>query len=184
MTRPTAHPVWIWLANLLLPGAGLVWIGFIGSGAAVALAWGLVTGGAVATHLFRASAQTLPATWVLGLASAGLYATAQVWLGLRLAAIRRAGRAGRDGEFRAALAAFLQGRLQESQALCLRLLRADPDDVEALLQLALVARQRGDAPAARAYLERTRYVDDAGRWDFEVRRQLAALAVGSTSGAH
>jgi tetratricopeptide (TPR) repeat protein len=183
MTRLPAHPVWIWLANLVLPGAGLVWVGFVGGGAALAVAWGLATGGALAGALFQAPARMPLAIWLLGGAAGVLYAAGQAWLALRLSAVRRAGRMDRDGEYRAALAAFLQGRLDESDSICRRLLRADGDDVEAMLQLALVARKRGDVAAARTYLARARYVDDAGRWDFEIRRRLASLSSGPAPGA-
>ncbi|MBE3068849.1 MAG: tetratricopeptide repeat protein, partial [Planctomycetes bacterium] len=81
----------------------------------------------------------------------------------------------RDDLFRAALEATLQGRLDDAEASCRRLLRLDPDDVEATLHLASLERLRGHAPAARRYLARTRYLDDDGRWDFQVGRELAAL---------
>jgi hypothetical protein len=60
------------------------------------------------------------------------------------------------------------------------LLRADAGDVEATLQLAAIARRRGDAAAARRHLRRARYLDDDGRWDFQIGRELEALGRGQT----
>ena len=175
MKRWPAPPAWIGLANLLLPGAGHVWLGWVGSGAAVAVAWGLLAGGALVLEIFRAGRPVSPWEWFLGGSAAILYVAAQVRLGFRLRAIKRAGRMDGDGLFRSALAAYLQDRLDESGSICRTLLKSDPDDVEAFLQLAMIARHRGDAATARQHLLRARYLDDAGRWDFEIQRELEAL---------
>jgi predicted Zn-dependent protease len=82
----------------------------------------------------------------------------------------------REEKFKEALVAYLQGRYDESQSLCRTLLRHDPDDVEATLQLAAVAARRGDAAGARCHLLRARYLDDEGVWDAHVERQLAAVS--------
>ena len=175
MNRCPVHPVWIWLANLLVPGAGHVWVGFVAAGAVLAVAWGLLAGGALVLEIFRAGGAVSPLEWFLRSSAAAGYVAAQVWLGFRLRAIRQAGRMDRDGRFRSALVAYLQGRLDESESICRELLASDPDDVEAFLQLAMIARRRGDAAGARQHLVRARYLDDAGRWDFEIGRELSAL---------
>jgi len=175
MNRCPAHPAWIGLANLLVPGAGHVWVGFVASGAAVAVAWGLLAGGALALEIFRAGGTVSSLEWFLCSSAAIVYVAAQVWLGFRLRAMRRAGRREGDDLFRSALAAFLQDRLDESESICRELLASDPDDVEACLQLAMIARRRGDKASARAHLVRARYLDDAGRWDSQVERELSAL---------
>jgi len=180
MNQCPAHPVWIWVADLLLPGAGHVWVGFVKCGAAVAVAWGFLTGGALVLEIFRAGAAVSPWEWALRGSAAGVYVAAQVWLWRRLRAIRRAGRTDRDGLFRSALVAYLQDRMDESESVCRALLESDPDDVEAFLQLAMIARRRGDAATARQHLVRARYLDDAGRWDFEIERELSALVANRT----
>ena len=180
MNRCPAHPAWIWLAGLLLPGAGHVGVGFVASGAAVAVAWGFLAGGALVREIFRAGGAVSPLEWFLCSSAAIVYVAAQASLGFRLRAIRRAGRIDGDGLFRSALAAYLQDRLDESESICRELLASDPDDVEAFLQLAMIARRRGDAATARQHLVRARYLDDAGRWDFEIERELSALVANST----
>jgi hypothetical protein len=70
--------------------------------------------------------------------------------------------------------AYLQGKLDESESISKALLSEDPDDVEAALQLGYIARRRGDLAAARLWLVRARYLDDEGKWDFEIDRELAA----------
>jgi len=180
MKRCPAHPAWIWVANLLLPGAGHVWVGFVASGAAVAVAWGLLAGGALVREIFRAGGAVSPLEWFLRSSAAIVYVAAQASLGFRLRAIRRAGRTDGDGLFRSALVAYLQDRLDESESICRKLLATDPDDVEAFLQLAMIAQRRGDAATARQHLVRARYLDDAGRWDFEIERELSALVANST----
>jgi len=180
MNRWPAHPAWIGLANLLVPGAGHVWVGWVASGAAVAVAWGLLAGGALALEIFRAGGAVSPLEWFFRSSAAIVYVAAQVWLAFRLRAIRRAGRIDGDGLFRSALVAYLQNRLDESESICRKLLAADPDDVEAFLQLAMIARRRGDAATARQHLVRARYLDDAGQWDFEIARELSALVANRT----
>jgi predicted Zn-dependent protease len=106
----------------------------------------------------------------------GVYVSSQASLALRFRARRRwLQNRDRDEVFKAAVAAYLQGRLDEAETNLARLLRADPDDVEATLQQAAIARRRGDGEAARSGLCRARYLDDAGRWDFEIGRELTAL---------
>ena len=180
MNRCPAHPAWIGLANLLVPGAGHVWVGFVASGAAVAVVWGLLAGGALALEIFRAGAAVSLWERFLGGSAAIVYVAAQASLGFRLRAIRRAGRIDGDGLFRSALVAYLQNRLDESESICRELLASDPDDVEAFLQLAMIARRRGDAATARLHLVRARYLDDAVRWDFEIERELSALVANRT----
>jgi len=180
MNRCPAHPAWIGLANLLLPGTGHVWVGFVASGAAVAVVWGILAGGALVLEIFRAGRPVSPLEWFLCSSAAIVYLAAQVWLGVRLRAIRRAGRIDGDGLFRSALVAYLQDRMDESESICRELLASDPDDVEAFLQLAMIARHRGDAATARRHLVRARYLDDAGRWDSQIERELSALVANRT----
>ena len=82
---------------------------------------------------------------------------------------------GRDERFKAALAAYMAGRHDEAEAACKALLREDPDDVEAMLQLASVARRRGLLAEARRCFLQARYLDDRGRWDAEIGRELASI---------
>jgi len=176
MTRPTGHPVWVWPANLLVPGAGHVMVGRVLAGVLYALVWGGALGGLLLVITFRAD--LAGSYWPVFLAAAAIvfYVAPQVALMVRLRADKRfSGSEERDQRFKSALATYLQGRLEEAESICKGLLKSDPDDVEATLQLASVARRRGDAAAARAYLTRARYLDDEGRWDFEVERELASL---------
>jgi hypothetical protein len=181
--EPPRH-LWIWLANLLLPGAGAVLLGAVGRGTVLAVVWASAAAFAIAVATFRPELAWAPWGTVPMAAAAGLYVVGQVWVALVLRASRRLrGDAGRDEKFKAALVTYLRGDLDSSAELCRELLGADPDDVEATLQLAAVARGRGDAGAARAHLLRARYLDDAGQWDAEIRRRLDAVepaAVTST----
>lgn len=184
MTHPPAHPVWVWPANLLVPGAGHVMVGRVLAGALYALVWGGALGGLLLIVIFRADRAA--SYWPVFFAAAAIvfYAAPQVDLMVRLRADKRfSGGEERDQWFKSALAAHLQGRLEEAESICKDLLKADPDDVEATLQLASVARCRGDAAAARAYLARARYLDDEGRWDFEIERELASLGRPAASPA-
>jgi hypothetical protein len=171
----TDRPTLVWIANLLVPGAGLVLRGHILLGILWAVAWAAAGAGCLLSLVWPdavVASLTVPLVAVVILA----YAWAQVFLGF---AIRRAGRwradGARDARFKDALAAYLHGRLDISEAVCKELLRRDPDDVEATLQLAAIARRRGKPAASARYLRRARYLDDEGRWDFHVGRVLAAL---------
>jgi len=165
----------VWIANLLVPGAGLVLRGYIVVGVLWAVGWAAAGAGCLLSIVWPdvvAQNLTVPLVAVVILA----YAWAQVFLGL---AIWRAGRwradAARDSRFKDALAAYLHGRLDISESVCKELLRRDPDDVEATFQLAAIARRRGQPAVAARYLRRVRYLDDEGRWDFQVGRAMATL---------
>ena len=165
----------VWIANLLVPGAGLVLRGYIVVGVLWAVGWAAAGAGCLLSIVWPdvvAQNLTVPLVAVVILA----YAWAQVFLGL---AIWRAGRwradAARDSRFKDALAAYLHGRLDISESICKELLRRDPDDVEATFQLAAIARRRGQPAVAARYLRRVRYLDDEGRWDFQVGRAMATL---------
>ena len=163
----------VWTANLLVPGAGHVLLGRIGKGVLGAVLWSVAVG-YLFLGLIWPDGDGLPMTarwaWVVAFYAA---AQASVYYALRGAAAMLADES-REGRFRAALAAYLKGHLDESEAACRALLKEDPDDVEATLQLGYCARQRGDLPAARRHFARARYLDDDGKWDFQIQRELAA----------
>jgi len=145
-------------------------------GSVRALAWGCLAAAALYQVIYAPDSDSLVVAIVLACLAVGAYASSQVALAL---GYRRRRRwlldPDRDAVFKAATAAYLQGRLDEADALLNQLLRADPDDVEATLQRAAIARRRGDAAAARNGLCHARYLDDEGRWDFQVGRELAAM---------
>jgi tetratricopeptide (TPR) repeat protein len=164
----------MWVANLILPGAGLVLLGRIGMGIVWALLWGMA---AAWLLLGLAWPDAAGGPWLLARGGAALafYVGGQ---GALCLACKRAERYlaadARDEEFKAALVAYLQGKLDESESISKALLSEDPDDVEAALQLGYIAHRRGDLAAARRWLVRARYLDDEGKWDFEIDRELAA----------
>jgi tetratricopeptide (TPR) repeat protein len=168
----------VWAANVLVPGAGLVLAGRVGVGVLWGGLWLALAGGYLATVILRPEAGLLRSA--LAVPALLWYLGGQVLLAYRL---RESDRAAADERrqvrFRQALEAYLQGRLDEAEELCDRLLAADPDDVEATLQLASIARRRGQIERAGRLLRRGRYLDDEGRWDFEIDRELAALTAGT-----
>ena len=136
------HPALAWTANLLVPGAGLVLLGRLVSGLLLGLVWGLALAGLLVATLVWPDAVGVNVVAGLGLAAALAYVGAQilhhVWRGR--AAAHLAGET-RDATFRRALVAYLQGRFDDADAACRALLRRDPDDVEATLHLASIARR-------------------------------------------
>ena len=182
MTR--AERVLAWVANLLVPGTGLVLAGRMALGVLTAVAWGLLAAALLVVCLV-APEEGAPRMAPLFAAAVVLqYGAVQLLLAARLRRMRALlASEARDAPFRSALGAYARGRLDEARATCKDLLRADPDDVEATLLLASIARRRGDARAARRHLRRARYLDDAGRWDFEIERELAAIGPSRPPGA-
>lgn len=182
MTR--VHRVLAWAANLLVPGTGLVLTGRVALGILTAIGWGLLVAALLVVGLLAPEAATRRGMMLLGLAAGLEYGMAQLALVARFRRLARlAGGEARDEKFKSALVAYVQGRLDEAQAICRDLLRADPDDVEATLQLATIARRRGDLRAAKRHLRRARYLDDEGLWDFEIEREFAAPGPSRPPGA-
>ena len=175
MTR--AHRVLLWVLNLLVPGAGLVLAGRLVIGIVAGLAWGLAAGTAIITAMVHPAGGSAGLSVLVVAAPLIVYGAAQVALARRLRAERKSSQApDHDAVFREALVAYVRGRFDESETACRALLHADPDDVEATLQLAAIARRRNAPRLAKRHLTRARYLDDSGRWDFEIERELAALA--------
>jgi len=183
MTR-MPHPALLWTANLLVPGTGLVLLGRLATGVLFGIMWGLVLAALVCATLVWPDAFATDRLGGVVAVAAAVYAGSQVVLYLRWRAIgRHLAGDGRDDAFREALVATLQGRLDDAKAVCRALLRVDPDDVEATLHLGTLARQRGRRETALRHLRRARYLDDDGRWDFEIGREIAALTGSGRSGA-
>ena len=169
------NPAAAWTANIVVPGAGIALAGRMAAGATLAIAWGAAVAG-LALAIIWPDAVGLAATLALAVAVVGLHAAGQILLFLTLcAAARRMADEGRNDRFKAALTAYLRGEYDESASVCEGLLRDDPDDVEAAYQLGAIARRRGDAAAARKWFLRARYLDDEGKWDFQIGRELEAL---------
>jgi tetratricopeptide (TPR) repeat protein len=170
-----SHSIGVWTANLLVPGAGLVLVGSILTGVLAAAAWGLAVAGLLVGVVWP-SLLWPNVRWGLAVAAVALYGWMQMALWLQQQwARRRPADSSRDDKFKAALVSYLEGRYDDAEALCRRLLKEDPDDVEACLQLATIARRRGRLAEARRGFLRARYLDGGGKWDAEIRRELAAL---------
>jgi len=176
------HPAVVWTANLLVPGAGLVLLGRVLAGTAVALLWAAAMAGLLVGLMVWPDAMEAGPVASLGVLAALLYATGQALAFARARTARRlAEDTSRDAAFLEVLTATLQGRTGEAEAACRALLRQDPDDVEATLHLGVLAARAGWPAAARRYLRRARFLDDAGRWDFQIGRELAALKTRAVS---
>ena len=166
----------VWTANLLVPGAGLILVGSMLTGVLAAAAWGVAVSGLMVGLIWPALVWP-NLCYGLAVAGAALY----IWMQMALYVERRkAGRrlsdSSRDEKFKTILMAYLEGRYDEAESLCWQLLREDPDDVEACLQLATIDRRRGRLAVAHRGFRRARYLDAAGKWDNEISRELASLA--------
>jgi len=183
MTR-MPHPAVLWMVNLLVPGAGLVLLGRLATGVLLGMVWGSALAALVVATLVWPDAVAAGRLVGVLAAAAVVYVGAQVVLYVRWrAAGQHVVSDQRDEAFREALVATLQGRLDDAEDLCRALLRADPDDVEATLHLAALARKRGRRGAALRCLRRARYLDEDGRWDFEIAREIAGLAESASPAA-
>jgi predicted Zn-dependent protease len=145
------------------------------AGTVGALAWGAAAVGLLVGVVWPDMAGLVWQSACLAVAVT-LYVSMQVILAFKRRRRRlRLADAARDEQFKAVLAAYLQGRYDEAEAKCRALLHQDPDDVEAALQLGTIARRRGKLAVARRWFRRARYLDDRGKWDFEIDRGLASL---------
>jgi len=169
------HPALSWTANVLVPGSGLVLVGRLTSGVACAVLWTAAVGLLLLGTLVWPNAASAAPVTALAVASGLLFTAAQVLLYVRDRSLRRyRGGEARDAAFREVLAATLRGDRDEAERRCRALLSRDPDDVEATLHLALLARRAGRTAEGVRLLRRARFLDDTGRWDLLIERDLAA----------
>jgi Flp pilus assembly protein TadD len=177
------HPALAWTANVLVPGSGLILLGRLPTGVACAVLWTAAVGLLLLATLIWPGAASTGATAALAVAVGLLFAAAQALLYVRERGLRRhRAEEARDAAFRDVLAATLRGDADRAADACRTLLLRDPDDVEATLHLALLARRAGRSDEAARLLRRARFLDDTGRWDFQIERDLAAAA-GESGGS-
>lgn len=79
---------------------------------------------------------------------------------------------------RKAVAYYLSGRYDEAESELKAMLRRSPDDVEAHLYLAGVYRHAGDRRRAVAEYRKVLALDDAGKWGWQVEREMRELESG------
>jgi hypothetical protein len=171
------HPALAWTANVLVPGSGLILAGRLPTGVACAVLWTAAVWLLLLATLVWPDAASAAATAALAVAAGLLFLAAQGLLYVRMRSLgRHRTDEARDTAFREVLAATLRGALDDAERGCRRLLARDPDDLEATLHLALLARRAGRTDEALRLLRRARFLDDTGRWDFQIERDLAALA--------
>jgi len=170
------HPAILWTANVLVPGSGLVLIGRMASGVACVVLWTATVGLLLLATLVWPDAVSAVPVAALAVSSGLLFAGAQGFLYVTERSLRRHREdEARDAAFREVLAATLRGAQDEAEQRCRTLLARDPDDLEATLHLALLARRAGRPAEAARMLRRVRFLDDTSRWDFQVERDLAAV---------
>jgi len=127
--------------------------------------------------------QLLPGNLVwLTLALAGtiwLYSTLNVF---RLAYLRHRQRfvATRERIFKRALDFYIEGRYNEARMEFLRVLKLDPEDVEARLYLSLLEAESGNTKRAARHLAKARRLDTEDKWKWELAQQATRLR-GSSS---
>ena len=81
-----------------------------------------------------------------------------------------------DQLYREALHEYLGGRWSEARWRLDRILSADQGDCDALIQLGTLCRHTGQTEDARRMLRRCRELDTAGKWRWEIDRELAYLS--------
>ena len=166
------------LANVLLPGAGLVSQDRVALGAALGLAcWLPLTAAAYVAWLEPAALPIWAVAALTGVAVVA-YLAGQVIL-VRLLN----GQARRQADYlaatvpalRAAYEAMAAGSLLQAQLHLDTVLACDGENFEAcLVQARLLAAQNKFDKARSAYA-RCRRLDPAGRWRWEIDRELAAI---------
>lgn len=103
-----------------------------------------------------------------------LTSVADVW---RRTSPRRLRRLEREKEdlLRRGMIAYLRGQPDLAQEAFRASLRLDGDDVEALVRMGVVAARSGAVSLARRALRRARRVDLAGKWTWEIGKELLLL---------
>jgi len=164
------------LLSLLLPGLGHVYVGRPVRGLVLAIGFS----GAVAAAVVRGIVSPEPILDSLFLVA--LFAGAAVWLGTSWVTLRRvlmpllsAVRLDKESLFTKGLASYLRDDLDRAERQFRRVIDIDPGDVEAHLQLAMVHKCRGETRLARRWFKRCRRLDVDGKWQWEIRRELARL---------
>ncbi len=76
------------------------------------------------------------------------------------------------GLFCHAQAEYLRGDLQQTERLLLRLLKFDPDDVDARMMLATLYRHQRDIRRSREQLDQVARSPEGAKWKMEIAREL------------
>jgi len=162
------------LLSMVLPGMGLVFLGWWRTGLVVGVSFSAGVNGATVLWLLAPGAAPGWVPWAAGAVAIG------AWLasvgGTAYAAARRLPSRSaeeRDALFRDGLAAYLRGDLDAAAGTFRAVLRLHRADVEAHLKLAMVHKARGEWRQAVAELRRCRYYDADDAWRWEVERELA-----------
>jgi len=164
---------------VLLPGMGLVFIGWLRTGSVLGVVFAAGLDLLLAGTLLAPGA--LP-TWVVaaGAVTAGLVWSASV--GLTAFAVFRRGpgrtAAERDRLFREGLAAYLRTDYEAAGAAFRSILRLCPSDAAAHLRLAMVHKAQARPTDQRAALRRCRFYDDDDTWRWEVAREMDEMTRG------
>ena len=85
----------------------------------------------------------------------------------------------KDQAFKQALDLYLQDRYNEARAGFLRVVKLDPEDVEAQLYLSLVETDCGRLREADRHLSKAKRLDAEGKWGWELARQESLLRAHS-----
>jgi tetratricopeptide (TPR) repeat protein len=171
--------MWVMLMSALLPGTGLVALGRLGvgliTGATFAAALNLLLG----WSLLWPDAAPRWVLWLLSLTAGAAWLASVGITGHALAGRSPAHWAATcEALFREGLTSYLRGDHEAAGKAFRAILRLRPDDVEARLRLALVAKAQGRREMAIAELRRCRYYDAGDAWRWEVERELASFQEG------
>lgn len=159
---------------VVLPGVGLVHLGWLRTGVPLGVLFAAGLNGALVAGSLTPGAAAVAAAGLVTAGAAWLASLgATVYVVWRRLPARSA--AERDALFREGLIAYLRGDLAAAARAFQAILRLCRGDVPARLKLAMVYKAQGEAGRATAELWRCRYHDAENAWRWEVERELADL---------
>jgi hypothetical protein len=168
----------------LWPGLPRLW--YLGdlSSLAVAVAFAALLNLALWASFVRSD--TFSSAWrVCAWVSLAVFWVFGLWQGGRQSATPEDDAEGQNQQdlFIRAQSQYLRGHWVEAQMLLEQLIRRDPGDVEAQLLLASVYRRTRRIDLSRRQLRQVQDCPGAGKWRFEIGRELAAMKESSALGS-
>jgi len=168
-------------ASSFVPGVGQILLGRHARGITLFMLFATTLNGALLNLLLDDRSELRPYVSLLVGFAGLLWLVSFIDVVASLLFLRTLAPENRRSLFLLAASHYLKGELEPARAILVRLLRRDPSDIAAGLQLAAVHARAGRLQKARRLLRRCHRKDRGRTWEYEILSRLESLGRRATS---